>query len=820
MLTLVEPIGASQAWRRRSGEQVQGSSCKCTCVPLLCPTDEDRLKVEEVSGADYIHEKRVVKARIRKDTRTKAALRRLGGFIVGIFLTTVYALIVLFIKNYNLWFCLTTTVTLGLFLSLGMAFSLRVRITVLLMLPQIFSGQAKTMFLLIAFTLVVQGPTANIMENIQRSSKSMACGAQLALNKTKELTSKITKPLMAAVDALQKIGKKLRPASNRSNKFFHNLYDNIKHAEKVLRNMWAFITNIGDTCNEELEQPYIKCNKLFDEAKNSCFKVMSFMGFLCFILDVFRPLCGLARTLLSVVRNLKDQFDFNISVVHDFNMQMNASRNYYQVASAIMKEVKENMETYMEMLSMFSYSMVIVCVLTYIQALRYRRRYLTDLNHDNIYISREFIELDVMRVKQNRNALLPLSSSEGYEFIRPGSLTLTKREKKGYVFEIINVFRSLLVAMLMVVLDYVFYWVLDLVSHLMRGEVVARSPLVFSILVNGTGEINEIYKTIVSAFDVIQNSNITIQTTKCQVQPSEPDYLVYLLIGFLHGLTFFIAIFGIYMQRLKRYICAYYYPTREQMRICFLYNKLLTKRMYVEKSLLQSLRTNEADKGHTNILLILAAKCPCLFGWLANFLGAYEQYCIACAQICAGKDSEEYSSCSTFGCRAIYCRDCSRILNNVCILCMAPLVCVEAEDEEVDSSDDEKVTLMMEAMKSMKKEEKTKRKKLKKAVKHRLKEAIKRRQSDRLVKKYKESMASSDSGESDVDAGDDSGESDFEYQKSKADDSFDTTDWGSPSKTSLLDAQPIPLTNIQKKTTREDKRSRKERDMEKSPDCD
>ncbi|KAM3921506.1 DC-STAMP domain-containing protein 2 [Leptodactylus fuscus] len=754
-----------------------------SCVPLLCPSEADRLKVEEVSAADYIDEKKKVKAKTKKDTPTKAALRSFAGFTVGILITTVYAWIVLYVKSYNLWFCLTTTVTMGLFLSLGMAFSLRVRVTVLLMLPQILSNEAKTVFLLLAFALVVQGPVTNIKENVQRSTQSMACGAQLALNATKELTSKITKPLMSALNVLKNIGKKLRSASKHAVSFFQRIFDGAKHVGNVLRGVWAFIANIGDICNEELELPYIRCNKLFDEAKNNCFKVMSFLGFLCYILDAFRPLCGLAKIililcvipnylqsfvrkhaknpLLSLIRNFKDQFDFNITVVHDFDVKLNTSRNFYQVASTIVKEVKEDMGMYMEMLSMFSYSIVFVCVFTYIQALCYRRKYLSDINHDNIYITRAFIELDVMRAKQNRNTLLPLSRCEGYSFIRPGSLALTKKEKKGYVFAIINVFRSLLIAMLAVVLDYLFFWVLDFVSHLMTGEITTRAPMVISLLVNGSGHTEEIYAALASAFDAIQNSNISIQTRKCQVKPSEPDYVQYLLIGFLHGLAFFIAIFGIYMQRLKRYICAYYYPIREQVRISFLYNKLLTKRMHVDQSLLQSIRMNETDKGHTNILLILSAQCPWLFSWLANYMGASEKYCMACAQICTGKNTEEYRACSTPGCTAIYCKGCSELLKDICSVCMAPLLGADFEDEVIDSSDDERVNLWIEATKSMKSNEISKKKIMKKYIKGRIKQTAKRQgKNDNLIQKYKESLMSPDSEEcsglSDIDRSEES----------------------------------------------------------------
>ncbi|XP_073401058.1 DC-STAMP domain-containing protein 2 [Dendrobates tinctorius] len=677
--------------------------CQCTCVPGLCPSAADQLPVEEISAADYIDEKKKAKPKLREDTETKVAVRRFAGFMTGIFLTTLYAMIVLFVKNYNLWFCLTSSVVIGFFLSLGMAFSLRVRVTVLLMLPQILSGEAKTVILFIAFTLVLQGPGANVVENIQRSTASMACGAELAVNETKELAAKITKPLMSALNALKSIGKKIRSATDSTSRFFRKFYDGLKHAMKNLRAVWAFIANIGDICNEELELPYIKCNKAFDEAKKNCFKVMSFMGFLCHILDTFRPLCGLAKIIttlcvipdyvqgfvrkhvknpiLSVIRNFKDQFDFKISVIHDFDAKMNVS--YYQISAAMIKELKEDVEKYMEMLSMFSYSMLFICIFTYIEALRYRKNYLINNNHDNIYITRDFIELDVMRAKQNHKTLLPLSSREAYGFIRPTALSLTKKEKKGYVFEIINVFRSFLVALLSASLDYLFFWVLDVVDHIMKGDIVTHAPVIFSMLVNGSGFTDDIYTTLVSAFEAIQATNITIQTTKCQIRPSEPNYREYVLIAFLHGFAFCIAIFGIYMRRLKRYICAYYYPTREQVRICFLYNKLLTKRRHVAKALFQSIKSNKVDKGHNSIMLILAAKCPLLCGWLAKYMGASEEYCMGCAQIRTNKNIGEFSACTTPGCKGMYCEGCSNILKNVCSLCMGPLLDNDMEDEEM-----------------------------------------------------------------------------------------------------------------------------------------
>lgn len=40
--------------------------------------------------------------------------------------------------------------------------------------------------------------------------------------------------------------------------------------------------------------------------------------------------------------------------------------------------------------------------------------------------------------------------------------------------------------------------------------------------------------------------------------------------GIMYGLCFFLTLFGSYVSRLRRVICAYYYPTREQVRAAWL----------------------------------------------------------------------------------------------------------------------------------------------------------------------------------------------------------------------------------------------------------
>lgn len=72
---------------------------------------------------------------------TRAAVRSMGAFSLGLSLATAYGLLELLVEGHSPWGCLVGTLTLATFLSLGMGFSRQVRVTVFLLLPQAFSSE-------------------------------------------------------------------------------------------------------------------------------------------------------------------------------------------------------------------------------------------------------------------------------------------------------------------------------------------------------------------------------------------------------------------------------------------------------------------------------------------------------------------------------------------------------------------------------------------------------------------------------------------------------------------------------------------------------
>ncbi|XP_066467183.1 DC-STAMP domain-containing protein 2 [Tiliqua scincoides] len=568
--------------------------------------------------------------RVAEDTFGRTVARSVGGFALGMTLASIYGAMVILAQGYNIWYCLLSTITLALGLGLGMAFSRKVRVTVLLMLPQIFSKEGKTMLLLLAFGLAIEGPFANIIRNFTRSAETVSCGAELALNQTAEMIERARQPLRVALQKIKDIAQKAKVVGDRVRKLFRSVMDSVRHIAHCLRNVWYWLLHLGDICNEEMGSPYRKCSRLFEDAKDRCERAIPFLYFLCHVVLLFKYLCGLANILLvfciiphyivpflrrkvaepivAVLNRVRKEFEFNITTINKFDVTVNSSKSLSEVAFDIMEDVSARLQPAREAIGLFGYMSTLLIVFLYIKALLYRKHYLHVDGFDNVYITRPFLEMDAQRRKLKRPTVLPLSWKESTRYIRPTSLVLPRKEQLRYALAIVSICRQIILVTLLILADYSVFWLFDLVRYHLHGEVVARAPVRMSINVNGTGYASEMYRDMVSAFNVLQGGNVSVLSQKCRLRPSEPDYNGYLVIGIMYGICFFIAVFGTYIQRLRRVVCACYYPSRERERVCYLYNTILTRRTSLAAAVLKAIRQRSADGSRSNILLIFASK--------------------------------------------------------------------------------------------------------------------------------------------------------------------------------------------------------------------
>ncbi|XP_077757027.1 DC-STAMP domain-containing protein 2 isoform X2 [Canis aureus] len=695
-----------------------------------------------------------------ESSMTRAAVRSMGAFSLGLSLATAYGLLELLVEGHSPWGCLVGTLTLATFLSLGMGFSRQVRVTVFLLLPQAFSKHGRTLLLVAAFGLVLQGPCANMLRNFTQASEAVACGAELALNQTAEVLERAKQPLVSALSKIKAIAQKTKAVADRIRKFFRSIMDGVKHIARALRNVWYWLLHIGDVCNSELGNPYVKCAHVFENAKDNCMMLIPRAHHLCYVFMPFKlVLCGLASAVMKLINRVRQEFEFNVTVAHHFSVDLNASRSLSQVALDLKEAVTLKLYHVREALALMGYTTPLLLTILYLQALLYRYCYLNWISYDNVYITSRFLHMEAVRSRAGLPTVLPLSAHEARHYIQPGapdvqregsidgewmptkgcvdmftwrsslggrgsgcprrdgpsslrapahpcpevmtastagSIFLSRWEQIFYVLAIFNLVRHLLLVLLLVFLDYAVFWVLDLARHQLQGEIVARSPVLVSITVEGTGYTGNVYRDLVSAFDVLQQSNISILSQRCLLRPSEPNSTGYIVIGIMYGLCFFVTLFGSYVSRLRRVICASYYPSQEQERISYLYDLLLSRRSSPLAALHRTVRRRAADQGHTSVLQELATRFSCLNPVVSHFW-QHQDYCLGCGQPHAQEDTENFVSCSTPGCQGLFCPTCFRLLHNTCSVCAAPLSHQGDLDLELDSSDEEGPRLWLAA---------------------------------------------------------------------------------------------------------------------------
>ncbi|NWW32296.1 DCST2 protein, partial [Panurus biarmicus] len=557
--------------------------------------------------------------------------RSLGGLTLGLALASIYGALVLLVQGHNVWYCLSITVILGSGLGLGMAFSMKTRMIVLLALPHFFTREGKMMIMMLALCLTVQGPGTNLLHNISQVAKALSCGAELAQNQTAERLQRAKEPLLNMQKKIKDIGQNAKVVGDRVRKFVRSIIDSTRHVARALRNVWLWLAKAGNICNRELGSSHGSCFRYMDKAKDRCERALPLLYHICYVVLSFKVLCDMtsalavmfctipqyiqtfirtnvAAPLTDALNRVRAEFEFNISVVHHFSVNLNASKSLGEVSADMMEAVQQHMEPYHHVLELFSYISVLAILYLCYHAVRYRRRYMRDDTFDNIYITRRFVELDLRCAEAGRPTVLPLSALERGRYIPPGALWLSKRERRQYSLQLFGFLRHVLLGLSIILADYSIFWLLDLFRHQLSAEIIARAPSTMSINVNGTGYTSEIFQDLVSAFNALQEGKVSVLSQVCLIEPAEPDHGTYITIGVLYGVWLFICVFGSYMARLRRAVCAAYFPSREQERLAFLHNIIRARREWLVFALRQVGTRRLADTGKSRLFLILISR--------------------------------------------------------------------------------------------------------------------------------------------------------------------------------------------------------------------
>uniref|UniRef100_H3C6R0 DC-STAMP domain containing 2 n=1 Tax=Tetraodon nigroviridis TaxID=99883 RepID=H3C6R0_TETNG len=621
--------------------------------------------------------------------------RSLLAFGLGLLLASLYGTMTLFVQKQPLWFCAYATQVLAALAAFGMGLSSGVRASVMVLLPSLCSNYGRKFLLFFYFSLLWSGPVANTVENIERTSASLLCGAELAANQTQELMQRAATPLYSSLAKIREIGRKALSAARRIHSFIDALTEGARHVARTLRNVLHFLADIGDVCNDRLGTPYWKCRALFAKARDDCEELLGEFDFLCQIVGAFQPLCNLARAgqlfciipayvaqhlrerleapVAAAFAHMKREFDFNFSASVIYDLQANGSRSLQEISQDILSEVSAQMRIFQVLGAPLAYLGFALLILSFVRAAQYRRAYLRDLNFDNIYITEKFQELDRQVSAQGGASVLPITPREARTYLPPLSLRLTAKEKRLVLSDVLAIFRHLAMGSVLVALDFLVFWMLDQVQQLVKEDVVARPPVLVTVVVNGTGYASDIFRDLVASFNILQGGNITVISRRCLLRPAEPDRSTCLLLGFLLGLALLLSLTRGFVQRCRRLACARYYPEQEERRIRHLRQQILDGRRTLGLALRLAAARFRADggggaaggagRGLQRLLLRLPGGAH-----LCRLLTLSPVRCLSCGEVL--REEGDMATCGAPQCPGLYCRPCYHSLGNACMLCV------------------------------------------------------------------------------------------------------------------------------------------------------
>uniref|UniRef100_A0A2A4JCQ8 Uncharacterized protein n=1 Tax=Heliothis virescens TaxID=7102 RepID=A0A2A4JCQ8_HELVI len=639
------------------------------------------------------------------------------GFVGGIILTYLCFMFFVFQLSISLIHATIMSSIIGVLLTLGLAFSYRIRCLVFLLIPQFFSRVGRYTLTCYALVLILTGPATNTLKNSEVLSESMACSQEQIKTSVHQLNDLMKRPFNALKDSLKLMMDRLKKITARVKETIIRIDRLVLSVVSVIHSSFSWLQSITNICNAKLGTPYERCSHAMAEgiadckktlgpdiskmcnvayvAEAACYSVKPFTAF-CYATDFILDeaiLAGVRKKLKNFSEHLRAMFHVEVHMSHAYSFSSNTSRSASQVAAGIVTEIRNRADPLLTWLSWSSCVTSLFLLLIIFRAKYYQHMYETRSRFDNRYVTRELQELDLKRQRQGRETVLPLNRRERAKYITTTSFRLVASEKvylnRSAVFMAITTFKLLI----HMVADYSLYWVLMTIRYHGRyqSDVLPGIPHT-GVHVTGSGFVARLFKSIINILD-IPLSFTAPSPISCLPDPYPPDLRRYTQIGVLIFLLWFFALFEPYGLRLRHLIMGHYRPERAKARATWLYNHILRTRASFMKFARRKLHREYKYSSQTSPTfrqwvagLIPFQCCRSLVG-----LGPSEEHCLLCGITSSSNDPDsQLTRCQTPDCPGVFCISCFTDIGELCTICLSPADYGDLSDIsfEKGSSDD------------------------------------------------------------------------------------------------------------------------------------
>ncbi|XP_049880439.1 DC-STAMP domain-containing protein 2-like [Pectinophora gossypiella] len=611
-------------------------------------------------------------------------LKSVIGFVGGIIMTYLCFMFFVFQLSISLIYATIMSSIIGVLLTLGLAFSYRVRCLVFLLIPQFFSRVGRYTLTCYVLVLILTGPATNTLKNSEVLSESLACGQEQVKTSMRQINDCVKKPFNSMKDNIRLIVDSVKLLAKKLKHMVVVLNRMVMSLAASLQSSFAWLNSAAECCNRRLGTPYDRCQKAIGESLWGC---QAYLGpdysWLCSVAKVANAVCWPVQPMkgfcyvieyannnvLGVVsKNLKKFSDRINSILqvdvqfhHSYSLSSNASRSASQVAAGIVTEIRNRADPLLTWLSWSSCVTSLSLLLIIFRAKHYQHMFETRSRFDNRYVTKELRDLDLKRLRQGKATVLPLNRREDGKYIKTTSFRLVSSEKVHLSRSVVTMIITTFKLMIHMVADYSLYWVLMTIRY--HGRFQTPTPPGVpnaGVYVSGSGLISKILRSLVGSISLPLDSHLPSPVT-CLPNPSPPDFQRYIQIGILIFLLWFFALFEPYGLRLRHVIMGLYSPERAKARAVWLYNHIQRTRGCFMKFARRKLHRQ--------------------YKYLTE-----EQYTIR-------RWLNSHIPCGTPSCPGTFCRKCFSDIGEMCTICMSPADYGDMSDVslEKDSSDEDDI---------------------------------------------------------------------------------------------------------------------------------
>ncbi|XP_032523480.2 uncharacterized protein LOC116774821 isoform X2 [Danaus plexippus] len=642
-------------------------------------------------------------------------LKSIIGFLGGIVLTYLCFMFFVFQLSISLIHATIMSSIVGVLLTLGLAFSYRIRCLVFLLIPQFFSRVGRYTLTCYALILILTGPATNTLRNFEVLSESMACSQEQIKSSVRLITEAIKTPFSSMKGSIKLMVDKIKKVTSRIDDVVSKIGVLVTSIGDEIQSSLDWLSYVVDVCNRKFGTPNDYCVKVMGTGLDHCKEYLdkdsldnwnkSLVESACSAVKKYESICivsdyaktsfaaTLRRRLRIFTARITETFFVDIETHHTHSFSNNSSASANQVAAGIVTEIRNRADPLLTWLSWSSCVTSLFLLLIIFRAKYYQQMYETRSRFDNRYVTKELGELDFKRYMDGRETVLPLNRRERAKYISIMSYRLIATEKiyltRSIVFMTITTFKLLI----HMVADYSLYWILMTIRYHGRFQSqIPPGPSDGGVHISGTGFVSDLIRSLFDAMTTPLTSHLPSPVT-CLPNPHPPDFKRYTQIVVLILLLWFFSLLEPYGLRLRHVIMGHYRPERAKARAVWLYNHILRTRASFMKLARRKLHREYKYASQENMTLrhLINSYIPwrCFKYFLKKLPNSPQ--CLLCNTLEDLKDADtKLISCETNRCPGVYCLSCFSDIGKLCTICLSPADYGDMSDVSLEngSSDD------------------------------------------------------------------------------------------------------------------------------------